>query len=380
MNNSPNTKEWKRLYQLAAEIKKAEPWAYMREDQLFCFIDPESQKPCMVSVMGKLGEHLSVTVYIGALSIHNILSVYTYGENERTAELILSTTQVQLSFENRNDIEKRDYQIIKDLGLKFRGRQAWPIFRGIWPSHTPFFIEQAEAKILICGLEQLLEVIPQFKNSPETIPAFSSGELLFRVQENNKWMSENRPQPNAAFETIDVEIEIKDIELLDEMPRVKNIIEIDSFINMAGIYGRRDERGVITHMLMVVDGESGMVLGHELLDPSDGMDEMWSVVPQALIEIFTEHEIVPETVWIRSPLIYNLCKPVFDKLRIEMKMVFELPMLDEAKMGLMASLRGGMPPGMLDMMQKMIEDLSDEFPDGLPDNFPTEFFGLLDED
>lgn len=376
MEKSPNKQEWTRLYELASKVKKEKPWEYMLEDQVFCFIDPISQEPCLVSVMGTLGEHISVAVYVGAISIQAVLSVFQQGETEKTPDVLLSTTQVQLSFEDRGDIEKRDYKIIKELGLKFRGKKEWPIFRSVWPSHAPFFVNREEAVLLTCALEQLLEVLPKFKLTADEAPFYSSGELLFRYQENSNWVTENRPIPEAPDLAFNIEIDLELLEAVQDLPRVTNIIEIDSFINLAGIYGSRSERGVIPHMLLAVEGESGMILGFEMLDPSDGMLKMWSDIPQAVLEIFFDNEIVPETVWVQSPLIHLLVKSIFDQLGIEMKMVFDLPKLEEARMSMMMSLGGGLPPGLMDAMQQMLDEFGGDFPDDLP----TEFFDLFDED
>ena len=51
-------------------------------------------------------------------------------EDETVApELFLRVPQLQASFEDRNELRDKDRQVIKELGLKFRGRQAWPMFR-----------------------------------------------------------------------------------------------------------------------------------------------------------------------------------------------------------------------------------------------------------
>ena len=377
MTEKPPTKsEWKKLYALAKRVKDAAPWRYIFEDQVFCFIDPSSQQPCLVSVMGVLGEHISVAVYVGELSIQAVLSVFQQGETEKTPDVLFSTTQIQLSFEDRGDIEKRDYKIIKELGLKFRGKKEWPIFRSVWPSHAPYFVNREEAILLTCALEQLLEVLPQFEHSPDEIPFYSTGQLLFRVPSNSKWISEVRPIPEAPDQTYKLEIDSELVEEVQTLPRVSNILEIDSFINLAGIYGSRSERGVIPHMLLVVEGESGMILGFEILDPSDGMVEMWSEIPQVVLEILADNQIIPETVWVQSPLVHKLLTPIFDQLGIEIKMVFELPKLEEARISMLMSMSGGLPPGLIDAMQQMLEEFGGDF----PDDMPPDFFDLFDED
>ena len=39
---------------------------------------------------------------------------------------LFETAQVQLSFGDRDSLDAEDREIIRSLGLKYRGRQAWP--------------------------------------------------------------------------------------------------------------------------------------------------------------------------------------------------------------------------------------------------------------
>lgn len=64
--NSPTLEEWKRLYDLMAQVKKLAPWEWMEEDDIFGVQMPRTNEPGFVSVMGMLGEHFAVAVYQGA--------------------------------------------------------------------------------------------------------------------------------------------------------------------------------------------------------------------------------------------------------------------------------------------------------------------------
>ena len=85
------------------------------------------------------------------------------------------------SFEDRKIIDKRDYEIIRKLGLKFRGHNEWPLFRSYVPHHLPWFLNREEVKFLTVALQQAIHVCKQFKNDPEMLISPSNTEILVRV-------------------------------------------------------------------------------------------------------------------------------------------------------------------------------------------------------
>jgi hypothetical protein len=101
---------------------------------------PETGDLGLVSVTGALGEHYGVSLYLGSEGIHGFLDLQTMGPFADPNDLI-QIPQLHASFEDRGELDKRDREVIKDLGLKFRGRNAWPMFRSYRPSFFPWFLE-----------------------------------------------------------------------------------------------------------------------------------------------------------------------------------------------------------------------------------------------
>ena len=79
----------------------------------------------------------------------------------RATDRLLEIPNLQASFENREVLEGEDRGIIRQLGLKFRGRNAWPMFRSYRPGFFPWLIDSHEAELLTCALEQVLVVAPR---------------------------------------------------------------------------------------------------------------------------------------------------------------------------------------------------------------------------
>lgn len=139
--------KWRPLYEVADRIKELAPWQWMTEDEIFGVQNPETGEIGFVSVMGMLGEHLSVAVYLGVDAINQFWALEDIADSDDQWEItnrLLVIPQMQVSFENRDIIEKEDAGIMRKLRLKYRGRNAYPMFRYIKPGCLMWFLEMEQ--------------------------------------------------------------------------------------------------------------------------------------------------------------------------------------------------------------------------------------------
>jgi hypothetical protein len=111
---SPSLDEWRRLYDASIAIKALAPWEWMSEDRVFGVQSPETDQLGFVSVMGMLGEHFSIAVYLGAAGLYGFWSIEAEQEGDYP-ERILEIPQLQASWEDRNTLRKEDRELIKEL-------------------------------------------------------------------------------------------------------------------------------------------------------------------------------------------------------------------------------------------------------------------------
>ena len=123
---------WRRLYAAAERIRRLAPWQWMEETDVFGVQFPGTDEIGYVSVMGNIEEHFAVTVYLGDETLNKFWDIQNAPQTEESAERVLEMSQLMVSFEDRERIEKQDRGIIKQLGLKYRGRNAWPLFKRNW--------------------------------------------------------------------------------------------------------------------------------------------------------------------------------------------------------------------------------------------------------
>lgn len=135
----------------------------MQEDEVFGLRDPESGDLGFVSVMGILGEHPAVAVYLGPRALAEFLDLHRAPPDvlNEYPEYLLEIPQLQASFEDRADLENWDRQLLRNLNRKFRGRNAWPRFQSFRPGFMPWQLEPEEVRFLTLALEQLEDVAPR---------------------------------------------------------------------------------------------------------------------------------------------------------------------------------------------------------------------------
>lgn len=143
----------------------------MDETEIFGVQYPETNELGFVSLMGMAGEHFAVPVYQGAEGLYGIQGFASEVEaGTANPEELFDIPQLQASFENRDQLDRQDREVIKKLGLKFRGAYAWPMFRSYRPGYMPWFVTAEEALRLTYALSQTLEVAPRVKDDPELPP------------------------------------------------------------------------------------------------------------------------------------------------------------------------------------------------------------------
>jgi hypothetical protein len=345
----PTIEDWKKLYDAAIRIKEASPWQWMDEIDIFGVRNPETRMTGFVSVMGSIGEHFAVAVYLGSEGLFGFWNIYER-EEPMDIEAFFEIPQLQLSFENRDFLEKEDLNIIRKLGLRFHGNRAWPMFRSYRPGFYPWFLEAHEATFLTHVLEQTLHVALRFK-ADETLLYPEDDPLLNPQPEIDNYLVRTCRKESSGFIWEDstvpvlpptptffnVEIDSERIITLRSMPVRKGALEMDFFMFPVRI-GPRGTRPSIPYMLMIVDAKSGMIVGHELLEAKPSKALMYGGVPEHVINLMIQVGYTPDVIKVRSDLLHSLLEPLSGELRFELVKSHVLRKLDKAREAMLESL------------------------------------------
>ncbi len=325
--------ELNRLYQAAIRIKQAAPWTWMAESDIFGVQDPESDEIGFVSVMGSRGEHFAVAFYLGTKALHDFWTLQSPGPLA-FPERVIEIRQLQASFEDRSSLTQKDYRLIRQSGLKFRGRKSWPQFRSYIPGFWPWYLEPSEARFLIHGLEQTCTVAQRAKDDPSILDPAGEEAYLVRVASRSQRGRLEWKDRVLAFQpeplTIALRFDEEQFEALKQMPRKNYCLEMDFFLYPADL-GKMGERPACPYAVLVMESSLNLILHSEILLAKPSLEDMWGGIPGHLVSALAKTGIRPRRVVVRSEFLAQLLEPLAEELNFELILSDRFEALDRAK-------------------------------------------------
>lgn len=336
--------EWKSLYEVAEQVKALAPWQWMTEKDMFGVEDPETGQLGFVSVMGMLGEHLAIGVYLGVNALHQFWALEEMADNPAgdVRSHLLLIPQMQASFENREFVQKEELGIMRRLGLSYHGYSAYPVFRNLQPGCPLWLLDMKQIPFLQHVLKQVLDVTPRFQQDNSLLYHNKVGDdemYLLRVPTKVDgevvWADEIRPIPKPTVShKIPIIIDRAKYDALQEVPRIGNSVEIDVFMLKNRIVEKKGKQPYFPFILMIVEADSGVVLAHEILSPLPTLDEMYGKISQIVIDLLLKNEILPYEILTQAREVTAVLSTIFDKSETPIIQKESLPMLNEAKMSM----------------------------------------------
>lgn len=231
------------------------------------------------------------------------------------------------------------------MGLKFRGRAAWPIFRSYRPNYVPWFIDKAEARLLAHALEQLLELGPRLLEATEDLlmPG-GNQDFLVRVADHAAgglvWRDETMAFDPPPPQQMMIRIEADALQSVAELPIRSGAVEIDCFRTLS-IVAPPGERPFFPYTLLMVDAKLGMPLNIDLVTPDPIVDVLWNKVAASLLRMLRSGGYRPREFRVRDEMLFGVLSLIGDKTGIKIKRVSSLNKLDAVAAGLMEFMGQG---------------------------------------
>jgi hypothetical protein len=154
--------------------------------------NPEDGEIGYCCVVGALGEFLGLLVYLGTEGLESYIKIQ---KSESPEEDVLSTAKCLVaSFGERKFLQKPDHEVIKRLGLRFRGAKSWPLFRSYEPGCYPWYLSQPQARFLTHALQQAADVSLRMKMNDNLLTNSEKAQYLVRIPERSgselRWKDE----------------------------------------------------------------------------------------------------------------------------------------------------------------------------------------------
>lgn len=295
-NDGETNAHWRALFELADQFKRLQPWQWMSDIDMFAVVDPVSEETGYCCVLGEAGQTYGLAVYIGDEGFRTLIDIFLgnreiYPHQQRS---------LLLSFNNRSDLTKEDLRLIKELGLTYRGRNAWPVFRSCVPGYVPWYLEEWEVRFFETVLEQVIDVCERVKNDPQLI---HSEEGIFaripkRTDSGIIWMdgsvsdSVEAQEMYATCYVSDTELE----HIRQTYPIRERTFECDVDYLPEPVRDSKEERPYFPYLYLCIDTDSGLIMDTQVVPHKD----VEANIQNRFIQLIQRIGYIPEAVHVNN--------------------------------------------------------------------------------
>jgi len=326
-----------RLYRAADAFRKLAPWQWVDDDQLIGVEEPASGTVGYCCVLGGLETVFGLAVYVGARGF-DCFDRIASGESEPEGfETAATQDSVVAFFGARDDLEPQDRGEITALGLKFRGSNAWPLFRRSRPGYAPWYLDAPEVDLLTVALEQMLDVCTRIGDGQGFVPPELERPLLVRQREpaSDLWRDTWQPLPEAPPTEPPPQPAPARIErLLQGTKRAAFTVET-ALSYLPTVVAERGRRPFFPRIWLQADARTGVVGTGEMMEP----DRTPAVLQEAFLAAIEQDALIPAEIRTTSDESFALLAPIADALGIKLRRVNSTPALDMARDALIEALQ-----------------------------------------
>lgn len=322
----PTLQQWEKLYEVAGFIKQLKPWEYLLEDNIIIIQMPDRKEPMFCSVIGGNDEMYAIIVYPDYRSFAERNQLLATPD---MPYYILASSQncLMCNFANREDLSNEDYKIIKDLGLKFRGKNQWIYFNSFKTGYAPWIIDAEQADIMIGALQNFIMAFRSYLEGKLKVD-FENGKVLIRFYSKEKelWFNCETAMPEMP-KLVSKRITVQDdlyIARLKTIKKTKSKVEMDLFYLPTPIKGKKDELPYYPQMCIVADESGGGIVDQHILDGSEKEED----VVIGLLDRYIAQFGRPQSILIRDERMEGLIGDLCSKCGIKINKSGTLEIID----------------------------------------------------
>ncbi|MBI4676360.1 MAG: SEC-C domain-containing protein [Elusimicrobia bacterium] len=310
---------WKNLYEAASRFAAVEPWDFLDDDELVGVQDPATGQMGYGCVLGALGEMFALCLYRGAegFDVHQRMQRGEAGGED--GELMIAQNCLMAEFTDRRSMAGADRSVIKSLGLKFRGANAWPLFRSYLPGHIPWHLTEAEAVFLTVALQAARDFAEKV-DAEELDPNSRPGQVFcyFPKAQGPVTEFETRWEPHPAHRPEPAPPLALDAGklagILAKGPKPGGVWEADAACMQASIEDR--DRPYVPRSVLVVHRDSHFILNAIIVGPEKPPHQ---ALADSVLKAIEGLGSLPEALHVRGDKMAALLAPLGKELCIRIE-------------------------------------------------------------
>lgn len=373
MGTKATKEEWQKLYDLAFKFKEMEPWKQFYDTDIFCIRFSEEEAG-YIDLMGAVGDDVAWSLFQGEQGLMELMGILFAKELDVPFDyLVREQNSLNLYLGDRDEVEQQQYQVIRDLGLKFRGKGSWIYFEMNERGYFPYLPDQQGVRTCIRYLEAFLNAVQYYEEHHVPVK-FDEGEIFEYCLKDGEWegrarsivhMDYVRPYPVIADD-----VQAAKIKKAAKKKR-NEILELDMFYLDNAVKDEEQEKVINLKMALLVEKESGFIATQRLINPKQ--DDI-SIIPSMLADWILKNGC-PKKVLAANSLIEALASHVCETAGVPLA-VGRLPKLEKIKSDLFRYLRGD---SMMEEELPVSEEEEEDFVEGLLDKMGLDMQDLQEK-
>ncbi|MBQ7901949.1 MAG: hypothetical protein IJ365_08325 [Clostridia bacterium] len=331
MRKEANIENWRKLYEIVNEIKEMKPWEYFWDMDIINLSDED----VYISVLGRGGDTYGISVYEGEKGFDKF-KLLAMQQQLNISPYMAMYMQDNLTcyWGDREELSKKQRDIIKELGYKYRGKNQWLYFMSHQTNYMPYNFDSDEVGRMTKYMSKLKKALElYFKEKPQI--DFEQEYILSYSDKEKKITSKKIYFYDFGFNGIQMADNVDLVNDLKKLPKPLGILEIDILPMFIAVNDKSYDRPANPAMCMIVDKKSGMVMASEMSTPETGIFRNFA---NTIIGTFFRYGL-PRRINICNSITGSLLEELCDILGIKLGYENELPAIEEAKESLMRFMR-----------------------------------------
>ena len=269
-------------------------------------------------VLGNGGIEHGLVVYRGDEGLACYLGMVTGAIDDESEEMLDMTNALSALLADRDEVPKDDRDLIRSLGLRYRGRGRWPLFQAMKPGYLPSGLQADEAAFLAIALRSMTELASSVEKIEVTLGLEDEREsktdlFLTRSLVNGEW--QNRwesllfpvPPPSPDYPHLE-----RLQRLADSKPRTGSVWELSIFFLHLPTGQDSEGRLYFPTFSLLVESGSGAVVPDVFMGPNPSDTDRQELLVRQL-ESLPE---LPSEIVVNAPRIGRIVESVTAPLGI----------------------------------------------------------------
>lgn len=260
--------KWKEIYYYAGLIVDLDPWSRFDEKDVFVLKPKAKDEEHFFSFLLESCGRCTIALYRSGRA-YCLARERLHGKNTKNEPVLMLQDAVIFVMGDRENVSKKNYAIIKDIGMKCRGKGAWPFFEKCQVGYAPREIPEEDLDTLLDDLGNLWMMVRMIVDGRVTVDFAKHEAMMRRYNPEDDTFYSYASKLNRPIKAEYDVVTVNNQEWLTNLRQIpaKGSISLDWSYLPTII---KDEGAVIIpRLLLIVENRTGCILRATMLTPSN---------------------------------------------------------------------------------------------------------------